>query len=939
MLVSLSDRDAVAGIIRSRQIQALVLYGQELCSTILSLPDLLSSLAKTVGVGTPESGGIALCIACPDPEPTAQSFLNAGVHSISAIEVDDGDLERVVRPGPEAAAILQRHCTTNAAHIAVLHDGCLSHLPASDAGPRLVEIAPRIAPEVDIDALLHTGWPTPLNRDPWAIIEESPDSRPPGHWETVLGLTNGYVGCRATHEERGTALRRYGAMFINGVRSRRPYSHPVEFPGFATHYQGIVNVGEWRLFGVLRDGAPLEPLDPAHLRSYDRRLNLRTGCVERSLTTAHGETELQISSTWLVSATRPHIAAARYEVTLPLGNSTCEHELFAELVRTPATNAFDEPRVRVTRDGSEEHTEPGGPETGRITWHILAVEKSEQIVAICVHTAFTGTEPPREYATSDGPLQRARMTGDRAEVQRTLCIHDGVRGEEDALLQKCLTEIRSCAGVGFRRLSEEQSAHWRRTWERIGVRVEGPDADRQALRYALFQLHSHAPSQDGHSIPATGLVGDGYGGHIFWDTEIYMLPFFNLTNPDLARHALMYRYHLLPRARKRAREMDGRGALFAWNTIDGDECGVVFEASTAQYHLNCAVAYALWQHYQVTGDDAFLRDIATPIVWETAIFLSHLGALIPERDGSFCLNVVCGPDEYACGVDNNAYFNYMTHWHFGLALHLVERWTSEAPSACARMREAAGLDHDEADRLQQAHAKMYLPQPNADGIIPQDDSYLTRNPAQMRLIAHNTDIRDLMHPLNLWRIQVTKQADVVLLFLLRPDLFDNATRKANYDFYEARTNHGSSLSPAVHSIVANEIGYREAAYRYFSHSARLDLDDFKRNAWKGLHTACLGGTWLSAVFGFGGVRITDDGFTLNPRLPDAWESLEFPLAYRGAHVRVSCTHRRIRVQLRVGEKMQLTVNGELVVLTPERCTWEWESASAGEFSAAELPPE
>lgn len=926
-----------AGINRSRQIQALVLYGPELCSALLSKKEAIESLSTVAGDGTPPAGRLSLCVAAPDPKPTAARLQSAGIRSVMTLELDAVDPERAVRPGPEAAAVLQERCGTNAAHIAVLHDGRLSHLPSSDSGPRLVEITPETLAKIDIATLLHTGWPTPLSQEPWAIVEEDPCSRPAGHWETVLGLTNGYLGCRATHEEHGCALRQYGATFINGVRSRRPYEHPVAFPGFATHYQGIVNVGEWRLFDVLESGETVDPLEAEHLASYERRLDLRTGQVKRALVTSRSGAGLEVCSTWFVSSVRPHVAAARYAVSTPHTGAAHRYELSATLVREPVSNAFHEPRVHVVREGSEDLTAGNGADSGRLEWHLLSVEQSEQIVAVAVYTTFIGTEERHQYATAQGTVARAALAGDGAEVQRILCIRDGLLGEEDELVEESLEELRGCARIGFVGLMNEHTSNWESTWDRIGVSVDGPDADRQALRYALFQLHSHAPTRDGHSIPATGLVGDGYGGHVFWDTEIYMLPFFNLTNPGLARHALMYRYHLLPKARKRAKEMGGRGALFAWNTIDGDECGVVFEASTAQYHLNCAIAFALWQHYLVTGDETFLRDVATPIVWETAIFLSHLGEFIPGREGAFCLNVVCGPDEYACGVDNNAYFNYMTHWHFGLALHLLERWTSQTPSACARIRGEAGLDQTEVARLQQAHLKMYLPQPNADGVIPQDDSYLSRNPVEMRLIAHNTDIRDLMHPLNLWRIQVTKQADVVLLFLLRPELFDGVTRKVNFDFYEARTNHGSSLSPAVHSIVANEIGYRASAYRYFSHSARLDLDDFKRNAWKGLHTACLGGTWLAAIAGFGGVRITDDGLLLNPRLPDAWTSLEFPLTYRGAQVRVTCTHRLIRIVLRAGEEMRLTVNGEPVVLTPERCTWE--SASVAAPAAGKLAPE
>ena len=860
-----------------------------------------------------EAGDLLLALAAPDALHLAARLPKTPT-DVVAIEVTD--------EGASAVATLtdaiRDRVPSHPVHVLVLHDGSLDGCTSREGGPRYLRVSADELGRIDLTALLETGWTDRLDTDPWAIVEHDPRCRPAGHWETVLGMTNGYLGCRATQDEHGSDARFYDATFANGVFSRRRYTHPASFPGFATHYEGIVNLVSWRLFDTIVDGRTIDPTDPVGRASYDRRLDLRRGLVRRRAAGRWAERELTFASEWFVSSLRPEVAAARYEVRLADADESVPVALAAAIDRSPTSNAFGEPRVRVERSG---HGERDG---GSVVWHLLTVDDNEQRVAVAIHTRFSGTVEPERSEYGALVTERATVrTGARAEastpkararVERILAIADGSPGEEDALLERCRAALDEAASVGYEGLRSEQEAHWAATWDRIDVEIDGPEADQQALRYALFQLASHAPARDGQSVPATGLVGDGYGGQIFWDTEIYMVPFYALTEPELARRALLYRYDLLPKARKRARELAGRGALFAWNSIDGEECGVVFEASTAEYHLNCAVAYALWQYWRVTADDTFLRDVATPIVWETAIFLSHLGEFIAERDGAFCLNVVCGPDEYACGVDNNAYSNYMAHWHFGFALELLERWNREEPARCEELRIASGFDDEEVARIERARERFYLPKPNADGVIPQDDSYFGRHPVDMRLVAHHTDIRDLMHPLNLWRIQVSKQADVLLLFLLRPDLFDCSVKRTNYDYYEPRTNHGSSLSPAVHSIVAQEIGERRAAYDYFRLSSRLDLDDVKRNAWKGLHVACLGGTWMSAVAGFAGLRVAEDGLRLAPDLPDAWRSMRFRLAWQGSIVEVRVDGEATVLELMDGPDVELIVYGETVRL-------------------------
>lgn len=899
----------------SQRIRALVISGSSLLEHAAASPSLLSEFHRIVS-----TNGIRVCPTGRGAESFAARLSELGDDAAPVVPPHDLRSRRALGVASAAPTELERICGTHETHIALLYEAGSLDLDQLEGLSRLVRVTADDLERVDLEALVETGWPDRLREDPWQIVEQHVDDRPAGYWESVLGLTNGYLGCRSTHDEPSAEHRYYPATFVNGTYSSRPYAHVVTFPGFATHYHGLVNTVDWRRFSAAVDGTPVAPTPDERTGDYARRLNMRDATVRRSYSFTAGAADARVTSTWFVSAVRPHLAAARYRIDVD--DPTARVELEASIIPGPVSRAFGEARCHATQTGEHEYT------GGRVRWYLLTIDGSDRCLAVAVHTAFSGTDD-QETTTDDCiALERATIPGSggngqhapeirAGEIVRVISVVDGRAAdtaERHDLIGRAVDELRAGVDLGFDALLAEHSRRWERVWQSIDVAIDGSVRDQQAVRYALFQLHSHGPTRPTHSVPATGLVGDGYGGHIFWDTEIYMLPFYSLTTPELSRRALMYRYHLLPKARKRAAELGAPGALYAWNSINGDECGVVFEASTAQYHINCAIAYAMWQFFQVTLDEDFLRDVATPVVWETAVFLSHLGEFLSSAGGAFCLNVVCGPDEYACGVDNNAYFNHMVGWHFRLALELLDRWQHDDPGACSALRTAAGLSDEEVDRMRRAEALLYRPRPGTDGVIAQDDQYRNRFPADMRFIAHDADIRELYHPLNLWRMQVTKQADVLLLFLLHPDAFDTDVKRANYDYYEPRTNHGSSLSPAVHSIIANDIGYAEAAYRYFRHASRLDLDDFKRNTWKGLHTACLGGTWLSVVYGFAGVRITPDAIRISPRLPASWRSLRFKLRYRGRLIAIHAEHGRAEATLLEGEPVTVRLNERPVAL-------------------------
>jgi len=344
--------------------------------------------------------------------------------------------------------------------------------------------------------------------------------------------------------------------------------------------------------------------------------------------------------------------------------------------------------------------------------------------------------------------------------------------------------------------------------------------------------------------------------------------------------------------------MGDHGALFAWNSINGEECGFVFEAATAQYHLNSDICYAIYRYVEATGDEQFLTDFGAEIVFETAKCIAHRGAFIPFRNNAFCINVVCGPDEYTPAVDNNCYTNTMARFHLRFAYETAKRMEQQNPSKYKELIDNVQLDEEELRLWKKASDTMYIPYNEEYGILMQDDAFLYRDP--VILDSFPPEKRPLLtnlHPLNLWRYQVSKQADVVLLMILFGYEYPAELRKAVYDFYEPRTIHDSSLSPSVHSIAASAIGYTTEAFRYFEWAARMDLDNRNGNTALGIHAACLGGVWMAVVHGFAGMQVYRDTLHFAPYLPEQVDHYSFSITFRESRIRVAVTEDEVRYEL------------------------------------------
>lgn len=494
---------------------------------------------------------------------------------------------------------------------------------------------------------------------------------------------------------------------------------------------------------------------------------------------------------------------------------------------------------------------------------------------------------------------RAYMaTGDGLDEVFTLCGNPG----ETITLLRCLVflaardpgspsemwslsrgALQQAASLGYEARRAAHIEAWRQTWSDADVRIDGDPEAQLAVRHAIFQLIGAGPDQPCYSIAAKGLSGPGYRGHVFWDTEFFMLPFFIYTFPGIAKDLLTYRHHTLDGARAKARVKGFPGAMFAWESTDtGEEtCPTSYvnpETGETGYiwcgerelHITADIVHAIDQYVKITGDWRFLEDYGAEIICECARF--WYARLEPGDDGLLHLSGVIGPDEYHEAVDDNAFTNAMVRRALTIGAELGRRLRKKTPAFWAGLRQRLALAEGDPEDWERAAGRIYLPAPGPGLLIEQFRGFY-----------------GLKSPIAI------KQPDVLMLAVALPGLMPLATLRANWDYYEPLTDHGSSLSPAMHALVALELGLGAKALGYFRHACRIDLADGMGNTADGLHMANLGGIWQDVVLGFAGIVWRDEKLEINPRLPQSWRSIQCTLCCSGNRLRVTAANDRVEI--------------------------------------------
>jgi alpha,alpha-trehalose phosphorylase len=754
----------------------------------------------------------------------------------------------------------------------------------------------------------------------WCITENEFKSESNYVNESLFSIGNGYIGLRGNFEEgytgsKGTSLE---GTYINGFYESELIKYGEVAYGYAEKSQTMLNVTNSKIIKLHIDDEEFDMLK-GEVLSYERTLNFRDGVLRRNIiwNSPKGK-RVKILVERLVSFKRKNIYAIHYEVT-PLNFTGC----------IKITSALDGNISNIT---TENDPRVGSGLKGRVlsVEHKKIEDLSGALVQRTKNTNFLLACAMQHVITAND------YTVDNIEEELKVSVEININAEKDStikldkfvayttsrdfnkeeVLVKAEAETLEAKGSGYENLLEEQKEFLKDFWYRTDIEIEGDDSLQQGVRFNMFHLLQSVGRDGKTNIAAKGLTGEGYEGHYFWDTEIYMFPFFLYTNPEISRKLLEYRYSILPKARERARVMSHkRGALYPWRTIDGEECSAYYPAGTAQYHLNADIAFAVKRYMEAVEDKEFLINFGAEILFETARLFADLGSFIKSKGDKFCINEVTGPDEYSALVNNNCYTNLMARENLNYALEVALWMKDNDKEAYNKLVEKIDLKEEELDLWKKAAENMYIPYNEELKIHPQDDSFLDRSPWDFdNTPKENYPLLIHYHPLVIYRHQVCKQADLVLGEVLLSHKFSLEQKKRDFDFYEKLTTHDSSLSTCIFSIAACEIGYYAKAYDYFINTARMDLDNMHGNTRDGIHAANMAGTWMCLINGFGGVRVYDNKLSVNPYIPDQWKKYRFKISYRGRLIEVTVDKTGTSYKLLEGNSITIIENGtELLI--------------------------
>lgn len=715
----------------------------------------------------------------------------------------------------------------------------------------------------------------------WVVAQQEFEPASQHHMETVFTTGNGYFASRGNLEE--------------GYPGDSPLTlaHGI-FDDVPIYFTELVNMPDWLNIELLVDGQSFR-LDQGELLHFRRRLNLHQGILRREVRwKSPAGAILDISFERIISYADVQVAGLRVLVTAV--NRPCHIQAHTGLNSHVTNN--DLVHWRMLGQGEAEDDK---------VWLHVRTRHTGLDVAAAARVVATGD---LSVACRDCPGQPRFTVEQRLDTAETLQIDKVISyaASRDAGPDAGDVVGRAVWHAGAHTIDGlriAQQAAWARVWDDCDVIIEGDDDAQLAVRFNLFQLLVAAAQRDERvSIGAKTLSGHGYRGHVFWDTEIFILPFFIYTRPELARNMLMYRYHTLEGARKKASANGYMGAQYAWESAaDGEEVTPTWVpdphdrtkliriwTGDIQIHVSADVVYAIMQYWRVTGDDTFLRDFGAEMILDTARFWGSRAEREESDEGHrYSFRDVIGPDEYHDHVDNNSFTNHMARWNLQTALWVLEWLKMHYPAKAKALLGELDISPELLTHWQDVIDHIVFLYSPDSGLIDQFERFFELEVVSPEFIAQaDRSLQVVFGIEGANERQVLKQADVILLFCLFPDHFDRRARQVNWDTYQPKTDHvfGSSLGPSIHSWAASELGFIDDAYRFFTLANRADLYDPRGNAGDGIHAASAGGVWQALVFGFAGLRPAEDGPAFQPRLPAHWQRLAFTYHYQGRRRRV-----------------------------------------------------
>ena len=734
--------------------------------------------------------------------------------------------------------------------------------------------------------------------DPWKISTTTLDKENLRLQESLTSIGNGYMGMRGNFEESYSGDHHQGT-YLAGIWYPDKTRVGWWKNGYPEYFGKVINAVNFIAMDIfindqLIDLASLDPED------FYWELNMKNGVLSRSFTITTASNKIRLSFERFLSIVKSEAAYIRVTIELLEGTGTV--------------------KVVSKLDGNVQNEDSNYDEH---FWNQIDRGTAQEIGYLMTQTIpnpfgieqFTVSTAMRHFINGErllptyeeGTLALHAVFSKELSLNEPLIIDKEVlvltsRDVPEAQQISQITSDFQTLNAHFDKAKEEQTNAWAKRWELADVVIEGDDEAQQGIRFNLFQLFSTYYGEDERlNIGPKGFTGEKYGGATYWDTEAYAVPLYlALADPKVTKNLLKYRHNQLPQAIHNAQQQGLRGALYPMVTFTGVECHNEWEITFEEIHRNGAIAYAIYNYTNYTGDTTYLKQEGLEVLTEIARFWADR-VHFSKRHNKYMIHGVTGPNEYENNINNNWYTNTIATW--------VLRYTRENYLAF-KEETTVEISDEELAKWADITENMYLPVDEELGIFVQHDTFLDKDLKPVsELPANELPLNQKWSWDKILRSCFIKQADVLQGIYFFNDSFTKEEKQRNFDFYEPMTVHESSLSPSIHAILAAELGMEEKAVEMYQRTARLDLDNYNNDTEDGLHITSMTGSWLAIVQGFAQMKTAHEELSFAPFLPKTWQAYSFHINYRGRLIFVSVSNEQVTFSLLNGETLSLTIYG------------------------------
>lgn len=748
--------------------------------------------------------------------------------------------------------------------------------------------------------------------DPWKIIERGWNAENHPKSESLFSIGNGRMGQRANFEETYTGESLQGS-YIAGVYYPDKTRVGWWKNGYPEYFAKVLNSCDWIGITIRVDGEVLDLNTATSVDQFYRELDMKRGMLLRTMqvTMASGK-QVEVRAERFVSIVRDEIGAISYSVT-PINFSgeitVCPHLDFD--VENEDSN-YDEKFWDAVAQGAMDGTSFVRARTKKTGFEV-SVAMRNALYLDGTSIEWSASNDAKHMFISEC-MSKTVAQGQELRLEKYVAVLSSMNHEVPSLDEKATILAHEAAKIGYENLREEHENAWGIKWETSDIEIEGDAEAQQGIRFNIFHMNQTFTGVDDRlNIGPKGFTGEKYGGSTYWDTEAYCLPFYLATaQPEVAKNLCLYRYKQLDKAIENAEKLGftGGAALYPMVTMNGEECHNEWEITFEEIHRNAAIAYGVYNYIRHTEDWSYLAEAGAEVLLGISRFWAQRVNWSQEKEAYVMLGVT-GPNEYENNINNNWYTNRMAAWTLEYTLEAFAWLKEHASSDLERIASKTKLDPaSEFSKWSDIIEKMYYPYSEKHGVYLQQDGFLDKE----QLSADDLSLDE--RPINqhwswdrILRSIFIKQADVLQGYYFLSDRYSEEEIKRNFDFYEPKTVHESSLSPCVHAILAAQIDYPEKAYEMYLRTSRLDIDDYNREVHEGLHITSMAGTWMSVVQGFGGMKIIDNELHFTPKLPKEWKGLTFSILWRGATLKAHLTADGMNVTHMGGAAVKFAVNG------------------------------